>query len=193
MKALTRLWEFVARQKLSLGGGGTQLSFRDLGREAAAGDQKYLTGWKFRTGDDAKVVWITHFGDLFVEKPGGIYLVEIHYGEPLKRVAGDLEELYRQFDGGEHADILRRNLFLELRQPPPDRWHAYGFKTPVCLGGKETVDNLELEPLLMLLARMAQLIEQLDAVPTGAKMDVSIEWPDGLAGMPRVVLKPREG
>jgi MbtH protein len=142
-----------------------------------------LESWRWRVGKDATVFRVTVFGDLFIRTGDG----RIHWldtgGDRYVEVAKSAEQ-WAPAVSAHGMEWFHGSTLLELRsrgvKPAPGQ--VYSWRQPAYLGGAETVDNVDLVPLVVHVSSAGRLAEATKDVPPGAKIDRVDFQPVGPAG-----------
>jgi MbtH protein len=131
-----------------------------------------LEDWRWEVGNDAKVIRVTVFGDLFTQGPGGqIYWLDTGGGRYIE-VAKSVEQWAdaAKTHGQEwfHWSTLRelRSLGVKLEEG-----QVYSWRHDPMLGGAESVDNVDVVSLQVHVSHAGRVAKAIKDLPPGAKID----------------------
>lgn len=143
--------------------------FVDIGPETK---ELLLEDWRWKVGNDAKVIQATVFGDLFTQtSKGKIYWLDTGKGRYVE-VAENAEK-WAQAIKNHGQEWFHWNTFRDLRSLGVElkEGQVYSWRHSPMLGGIESVDNVDFVSLEVHVSHAGQVAESIKDVPWGTKIE----------------------
>jgi hypothetical protein len=139
--------------------------------------QSAISAWAWLLPPDATIWGISRFADVFlVMADGTVWMLDVGVGS-LTRLADDTIHFQGLVEDEDNAvewlmtplvdDLVDSGMTLRSGQ-------CYGFKIPPVLGGDYTIENVAMLPISDYLGSTGSIHEQLQELPDGAEVVVSV-------------------
>jgi hypothetical protein len=137
-----------------------------------------LSGWRWLVGADSRAIVVTKTGDAFLEKPDGVYFLNLGENR-LERICQSIDAFKQLLAGGEfvaahflpqvQADFVASGQSLGKSE-------VIGYKLPPTVGGSFELNNLEATNVSVHFSILGQIAKKIKDLPEGAPIGkVSIE------------------
>ncbi len=150
-----------------------KITVTGLTAEYSYNDTELLNDWTWLVGEDISVLCITKMGDVFIQKPNGIYFLSTVFFT-FDRIAGDVKELQTlaaikdNFNNWFMPDVINGQKMVGQEAMNNQ---CLSMKLPLILGGEFVAENIEVTGLAVHISMAGQIYRQVKNLPPGTKIN----------------------